>query len=140
MAYISVFTRPYISLTYSSLSRYLTSPGEQQLCAAVHAWRFLTKTHDCVLKASAITIDNTAYSVPGLVPNTKNPERVPIFFGSFYVSFANNPLSRVSSDGYFFKLFEMLINWKAMKQQSVTKSTTKAELYALSHAASELIW
>jgi hypothetical protein len=41
MAYISVFTRPDISLTHSILSRYLTSPGEQHLRAAIHAWRFL---------------------------------------------------------------------------------------------------
>jgi hypothetical protein len=34
----------------------------------------------------------------------------------------------------------MLIDWKATKQQSVTKSTTKTELYALSHTASEIIW
>ena len=37
MAYISVFTRPDISLTHSVLSRYLTNPGEQHLRAAIHA-------------------------------------------------------------------------------------------------------
>jgi hypothetical protein len=39
-------------------------------------------------------------------------------------------------DGYLFKLFGMPIDWKATKQRSVTKSTTEAELYALSRAAS----
>ena len=34
----------------------------------------------------------------------------------------------------------MPIDWKATKQRSVTKSTTEAELYALSRAASEIIW
>jgi hypothetical protein len=34
----------------------------------------------------------------------------------------------------------MPIDWRASKQQSVTKSTTEADLYALSCAMSELIW
>jgi hypothetical protein len=58
-AYISVFTRPDISLTHSILSRFLTSPGEQHLRAAIHAWRFLIRTRNLALKASAFTPDNT---------------------------------------------------------------------------------
>ena len=144
MAYISVFTRPDISFTHSILSRYLTSPGEQHLRAAIHAWRFLIRTRNLALKTSALTPDNTGYSVPGptpnTTPNTKNPELEPIFFGASDASFADDPLTRASSDGYLFKLFGMPIDWKATKQRSVTKSTTEAELYALSRAASEVIW
>ena len=144
MAYISVFTRPDISFTHSILSRYLTSPGEQHLRAAIHAWRFLIRTRNLAMKTSALTPDNTGYSVPGptpnTTPNTKNPELEPIFFGASDASFADDPLTRASSDGYLFKLFGMPIDWKATKQRSVTKSTTEAELYALSRAASEVIW
>ena len=154
MAYISVFTRsrPDISFTYFILSQYLNSSREQHLRAAIHAWRFLIRTRNLALKTSALTPDNTGYSVPGLTPNTtpsstpdstpntKNPELEPIFFGASDASFADNPLTRASSDGYLFKLFGMLIDWKATKQRSVTKSTTEAELYALSRAASEIIW
>ncbi|KAI1507080.1 hypothetical protein Ptr86124_013971, partial [Pyrenophora tritici-repentis] len=116
LAYISVFTRPDISLTHSILSRYLNNPGEQHLRAAIHAWRFLVKTRNFALKASALTPDNTD------------------------ASFADDLSTRRSSDGYLFKLFGMPIDWKATKQRSVTKSTTEAELYALSHATSEFIW
>ncbi|KAI1507549.1 Pol protein [Pyrenophora tritici-repentis] len=116
LAYISVFTRPDISLTHSILSRYLNNPGEQHLRAAIHAWRFLVKTRNFALKASALTPDNTD------------------------ASFADDLSTRRSSDGYLFKLFGMPIDWKATKQRSVTKSTTEAELYALSRAASEFIW
>jgi hypothetical protein len=144
MAYISVFTRPDISLTHSVLSRYLTNPGEQHLRAAIHAWRFLIRTRNLALKTSAFTADNTGYSVsgqpPDAAPNTENPELEPVFFGASDASFADDPLTRASSDGYLFKLFGMPIDWKATKQRSVTKSTTEAELYALSRAASELIW
>jgi hypothetical protein len=141
MAYISVFTRPDISLTHSVLSRYLTSPGEQHLLAAIHAWRFLIRTRNLALKASALTADNNGYSIPGPAPEADNPlDPEPIFFGASDASFADDPSTRASSDGYLFKLFGMPIDWKATKQQSVTKSTTEAELYALSRAASELLW
>jgi hypothetical protein len=141
MAYISVFTRPDISLTHSVLSRYLTSPGEQHLLAATHTWRFLSRTRNLALKASALTSNNNGYSIPGPAPDADNPlDTEPIFFGASYASFAYDPSTRASSDGYLFKLFGMPIDWKATKQQSVTKSTTEAELYALSRAASELIW
>jgi hypothetical protein len=56
----------------------------------------------------------------------------PIFFGASDASFADDPSTRASSDGYLFKLFGMPIDWKATKQRSITKSTTEAELYALS--------
>jgi hypothetical protein len=141
MAYISVFTRPDISLTHSILSRFLTSSGEQYLLAAIHAWRFLIRTRSLALKASALTSDNNAYSIPGPTPNVDNPlDPEPIFFGASDTSFADDSSTRASSDGYLFKLFGMPIDWKATKQRSVTKSTTKAELYALSRAASEIIW
>jgi hypothetical protein len=39
-----------------------------------------------------------------------------------------------------FSLFGGLIDWKAVKQQTVTKSSIEAELLALSYAGSELIW
>jgi hypothetical protein len=148
MAYILVFTRPDISLTHSILSRFLTSPGEQHLRAAIHAWRFLIRTRNLALKASAFTPENTRYSIPRPAPNTtpntspdtENLELEPIFFGASDASFADDLLTRASSDGYLFKLFGMPIDWKATKQRSVTKSTTEAKLYALSRAASELIW
>jgi hypothetical protein len=144
IAYISVFTRLDISLTHSVLSRYLTSPREQHLLAAIHAWRFLIRTRNLALKASALIPESYGYSVPGPTPDTNNTvlnsELEPIFFGASDASFADGPSTRASSDGYLFKLFGMAIDWKATKQQSVTKSTTEAELYALSRAASELIW
>jgi hypothetical protein len=96
MAYISVFTRPDILLTHSVLSQYLTSPGEQHLCAAIHAWCFLIRTQNLALKASAFTHDNTGYSVPGLAPITEPNANIAftpelIFFGASDASFADNP-------------------------------------------------
>ena len=42
--------------------------------------------------------------------------------------------------GYLFKLYGMCIGWKATRQRSITKSTTEAELIALSVAGVEMEW
>jgi hypothetical protein len=52
-------------------------------------------------------------------------------------SFADNSLDRKSSQAYAMKLFGSLIGWRANKQDTVTTSTTEAELLALSQAAKE---
>jgi hypothetical protein len=56
------------------------------------------------------------------------------------ISFANNTLDRKSSQGYIIKLFGGLIAWKANKQDTVTTSTTEAELLALSQVAKEALF
>ena len=55
-------------------------------------------------------------------------------------SFADNTLDRKSSQGYAIKLFGGLIAWKANKQDTVTTSTTEAELLALSQVAKEALF
>ncbi|KAK1914204.1 hypothetical protein P3342_007450 [Pyrenophora teres f. teres] len=55
-------------------------------------------------------------------------------------SFADNTLDRKSSQGYAIKLFNGLIAWKANKQDTVTTSTTEAELLALSQVAKEALF
>jgi hypothetical protein len=52
-------------------------------------------------------------------------------------SFADNTIDRKSSQAYAMKLFNGLIGWRANKQDTVTTSTTEAELLALSQAAKE---
>jgi hypothetical protein len=55
-------------------------------------------------------------------------------------SFADNTLDRKSSQAYVIKLFGGLIGWRASKQDTVTTSTTEAELLALSQAAKEALY
>jgi hypothetical protein len=54
--------------------------------------------------------------------------------------FADDPIIRYSTEGYLFKLFNGLIDWRLTKQKTVTILSTEAELLALSHAAKEVIW
>jgi hypothetical protein len=55
-------------------------------------------------------------------------------------SFADNILDRKSSQGYVLKLFGGPMAWRANKQDTVTTSSTEAELLALSQTAKESIY
>jgi hypothetical protein len=61
-----------------------------------------------------------------------------VFHSSSDATFADNS-SRRSSQGNLF-LFGGAIDWKATVQRTVTKSTTEAELLAISYAAGHLLW
>ena len=62
-----------------------------------------------------------------------------IFARASDTSFGDDPVSRKSIEGYLFTLFGGPIDWRSTKQKLVTKSSTEAELLALSHAATKLI-
>ncbi|KAJ8131105.1 hypothetical protein O1611_g2520 [Lasiodiplodia mahajangana] len=55
-------------------------------------------------------------------------------------SFADNTIDRKSSQAYVMKLFGGVIGWRANKQDTVTTSTTEAELLALAQAAKEAMF
>ena len=55
-------------------------------------------------------------------------------------SFADNSTDRKSSQGYVMTLFGGPIAWRANKQDTVTTSSTEAELLALSQTAKEAIF
>jgi hypothetical protein len=61
-----------------------------------------------------------------------------IKFITVYLALMVNPSHPYN--GYLFKLYGMPINWKATQQRSVTKSTTEAELIALSATEGEMEW
>ena len=62
----------------------------------------------------------------------------PLFFGALDASFADNPNTRCSSQGYLFKFGGMTIDWKFTVQRTVSKSTTESELLFLSLAGSQM--
>ena len=55
-------------------------------------------------------------------------------------SFADNTVDRRSSQGYIVKLFGGLIAWRANKQETVTTSTTEAELLSLAQGVKETMF
>ena len=55
-------------------------------------------------------------------------------------SFAHNTLDRKSSQGYIMKRFGRAVAWRANKQDTVTTSSTEAELLAILQTAKETIY
>lgn len=134
LAYISMFTRPDVARAHSVLARHLQNPGQKHLSAAYQVWRYLLRTKHLAIGASGDTPQNSYYLTK---PQEAGEEL--IFYGASDAAFADDP-ERKSSQGYLFSLYGLPVDWKATVQRSVTKSTTEAELLALSLAGSELIW
>ena len=55
------------------------------------------------------------------------------------ISFADDPVTRKSTQGYLFKLFNSSILWQSVQQQVVITLTIKAKLLALLAIAKEII-
>jgi hypothetical protein len=115
LLYAAVITRPDIAFATSRLARFTTNPGPEHQKAADRVLCYLSQTSTLALQlggANDLRIASDA-------------------------SHADNTLDRKSSQGYAIKFFGGLIAWRANKQDTVTTSTTEAELLSLSQAAKE---
>jgi hypothetical protein len=129
LAYISTFTRPDVARAHSVLAQHLQNPGQKHLSAVYHVWRYLYGTKHLAIRASQQIAEGSSYVWDKS-----------LFYGASDAAFADDGESRQSSHGYLFKLYGMPIDWKAARQRSVTKSTTEAELIALSATGGEMEW
>jgi hypothetical protein len=114
--YAAVITRADVFKTVTDLATYGLCPTQQHMDAIDYALRYLVGT-----KTYAVEYDG---SKDGLECFSD-------------AAFADNTETRKSSFGYVMMLFGGLIIWKAGKQDTVTTSTTEAELLALSSTAKE---
>ena len=117
LLYAAVTTRPDIAFATSRLGRFLTNPGPKHHAAADRVLLYLKRHRDYGLRFGGKTDDT--------------------FTVASDASFADNTVDRKSSQAYAMKLFGSVIGWRANKQNTVTTSTTEAELLALSQAAKE---
>jgi hypothetical protein len=118
LLFASVTTRPDIAFATSRLARFLANPSNEHQEAADRVLLYLKKSSNLALelgKGEGFEVASDA-------------------------SFADNTLDRKSSQGYAIKLFGGLVTWRASKQDTVTTSTTEAELLALSQVAKEAIF
>lgn len=122
--YAAVITRPDIAHGVSKLSEYLQNPSQDHLKAAEHMLRYLVGT-----KYKGIEFDGESINSAGRT-----------FIASSDAAFADDLQTRCSSCGFCFQLFNGMIHWKAIKQKTVTTSSTEAELLALTVTAKEYIW
>ncbi|KAH5706327.1 RNA-directed DNA polymerase [Parastagonospora nodorum] len=118
LLFAAVTTRPDIAFATSRLARFLVNPSNEHQEAADRVLLYLKQSSNLALelgKGEGFEVASDA-------------------------SFADNTLDRKSSQGYAIKLFGGLVTWRASKQDTVTTSTTEAELLALSQVAKEAIF
>jgi hypothetical protein len=63
-----------------------------------------------------------------------------VFMAASDASYADDAITRYSTKGYLFQLFRGTIDYKYIKQSTITTSTTEAELLALAHVCAWLLW
>ena len=119
--YPAVMTRPDVSFAAQKLAEFLTNPGPRHLAAANRTIAYLYGTRKRSIQYSPTAIGQYFQCMSD-------------------ASYGDDSLSRKSTEGYLFVLFGGPICWRCTKQKTVTKSTTEAELLALSHTASEMYW
>ncbi|KAJ6436334.1 reverse transcriptase family protein [Purpureocillium lavendulum] len=118
LMYVAVMTRPDISRAAAQLARFLTNPSPEHLAAAnqciryLYTTRYLAIVYDGMHDGEALVIASDA-------------------------SFADDVETRRSSQGYVMMLFNGPVAWKAGLQDTVTTSTTEAEILSLERAAKE---
>lgn len=118
LLFAAITTRPDIAFATSRLARFLVNPSKAHQNAADRVLLYLEST-----KTKALCLGGGEG-----------------FQVASDASFADNTLDRKSSQGYVIKLFGGLITWRASKQDTVTTSTTEAELLALSQVAKEALF
>ncbi|KAM6506366.1 hypothetical protein FSOLCH5_15475 [Fusarium solani] len=127
--YAAVVSRPDVSYAASQLSQHAMNPSSEHLRYANRVLSYLQTTQYYAIEFSG-SVDKAAEIETG------DDE---VLQQSSDASFADDPETRKSTQGYLMKLFSGAIMWQSSKQKTVTTSTTEAELLSLSHTARETI-
>ena len=120
LLYATSMTRLDVACTVSKLAEYLLNPGPKHYEVVLRAIAYLFHTQFLAIQYAA----------------TCNPEWM--FVCSSDAAYADDTITRWSTEGYLFSLFGGPVDWKSTKQQTVTTSSTEAELLSLTNAAKEL--
>jgi hypothetical protein len=118
LQYASVGTRLDITNVCSTLSQYLESPGPAHWQAVKHVFRYLSGTVDLAL---------------GFGKEEKGLEGYTDADGSMNED-------RKALSGYAFLIDGGAVSWCTKKQEIIALSTTKAEYFAITHAAKAALW
>jgi hypothetical protein len=123
VTYAAITTRADIARATQKLAEFLTNPSPEHHAAADHLIDYLHGTRYFALEFGG--------DIRPMEPR---------FIAASDAAYGDDPVSRVSTEGYVFELFDSLIDWQSKKQACVSKSTTEAETRALSNVCSWLIW
>nr|XP_036580707.1 reverse transcriptase domain protein [Colletotrichum truncatum]KAF6788702.1 reverse transcriptase domain protein [Colletotrichum truncatum] len=115
--YAGVIGRPDIARTSSRLAEFLSNPSSEHQKAAYECLQYLE--------------DNKYLAIEF------NCKGKGVLYCASDASFADDSVTRKSTQGYVMMLFGGPIHWKAVKQRRVVTSSTEAELAALTAATRE---
>ncbi|XP_062080853.1 secreted RxLR effector protein 161-like [Humulus lupulus] len=119
--YSMVSTRPDLTYAMSTLSQYMSNPGQEHWNGMKWLLRYLksTQNHGLLFR--------------------KNGEKINLkgFVDSDY---AANKDTRKSLTSFYFLLNECCVSWKSQLQPVVALSTTEAEFMATTEAFKEAVW
>ena len=122
LIYLVVTTRVDIAFTVSKLAQFMNNPSPIHHAVAEHCLLYLWGTKYLGIQYRRDGTD-------------EGPEA---FICASDASFADNSIDRKSSQAFVMKLFGGPVAWKANKQDTVTTSSTEAELLAMTSAAREM--
>ncbi len=120
LLYTAIMIRPDVAYAAAMLSQFLTNPGPKHFVAVDWTIRYLFGSRFLAI-------------VYGGEPSNAD------FLVASDASFADDPDTRRSSQGYIILLFGGAIIWKAVRQSTVTTSSIEAELLALTFVGKEAI-
>ena len=122
LLYAAVTTRVDVAHCAGKLAQYNKNPSPEHHIAADNALLYL-------------------YNSQYMAPKYGNDDDVDIrsFVCSSDAAFADDAVDRKSTQGFVLKLFGDPVAWRSSKQDTVTTSSTEAELLALSQMAKEAI-
>lgn len=116
--YTAIIIRPDIAFAAAQLSHFLLNPSPEHMAAVDWLIRYLYGSRYLSLRYSTKAMETQLRIASD-------------------ASFADDKESRRSSQGYVIMLFGGPIAWRAARQDTVTTSTTEAELLSLEHTAKE---
>ena len=129
LIYLAISTRPDISYAAMALGQFNANPTRAHLVAGKRVLRYIAGTLDLALE---FNFDG------GVVPAT-----IGGFIRNCAVSdadWASDESDRRSISGYCFYFFNSLVSWSAVKQKTISLSSTEAEYYSMTHAIKEALW
>lgn len=119
--YLAITSRPDICAAVSALSKHQASPSDAHWTGLKRILRYLRGT----------TTTKLVYAKQG---------GTLVLAGYADADFANDTDDRKSVSGYAFQVYGNLVSWSTKRQQTVSLSSTEAELVSLCTAIKEGLW
>lgn len=124
--YPATTLRADIAYAATKLAEFMQNPSQAHLAEVHQVIAYLNATRYLAIEYSNIN------------PYETDQTQTQVLKIAADASFADDMLTRRSSQGYLIKLFNGPIMWQSSKQKTVSTSTTEAELLSLSHVGKEV--